>query len=164
MDALLDIKPGLVFWSLVNFSIFLFLLIKFGAKPIANALKAREDKINNAIAQAEEANKRAEELLKQSQEKLDTAQAEVNDILNRGREQAELQVRRAAEEAEKVRRAKIDEAAKEIQRNKDAAIQELRKEVASLVVSATEKILDEKLDKEKDYKLISNYIDKLPKN
>jgi len=164
MDALLDIKPGLVFWSLVNFSIFLFLLIKFGAKPIANALKAREDKINNAISQAEAANNRAEELLKQSQEKLDTAQAEVNDILNRGREQADLQIRRAAEETEKVKRTKIDEAAKEIQRNKDAAIQELRIEVASLVVSATEKILDEKLDKDKDYKLISNYIDKLPKN
>ena len=59
MDSLLSIKPGLVFWSLVNFLIFLFLLLKFGAKPIANALKAREEKINGEIAAAEEANKKA---------------------------------------------------------------------------------------------------------
>lgn len=164
MDALLSIKPGLIIWSLVNFLIFFFLLAKFGAKPIANALKAREDKINGAIAAAEQANKRAEQILTQSQEKLDAAQNEVAVILTKGREQADIQIRKASEEADKVKREKIDEAAREIERSKDAAIKQLRNEVASLVVIATEKILDEKLDKDRDYKLIDKYIEHLPKN
>lgn len=164
MDALLSIKPGLIFWSLVNFGIFLFILIKFGAKPISNALKAREERIQNALASAAEANKKAEELLKQSMEKLDSAQQEVSKIITEGRLQAENHIKRAIEEAEKIKNQKIEEAQREINRSKNDAIAELRKEVANLVVLATEKILEEKIDKEKDYKMIENYIQKFNKN
>lgn len=164
MDALLSIKPGLLIWSLVNFLIFLFLLIKFGGKGIVNALNKREETINNQYAEASKANEKAMEILKESQAKIDQAQQEVAQIITKGREQAENQVRRAAEEADHVKREKIEEAAREIERSKDAAIKELRNEVASLVVSAAEKMLEEKLDKDKDYKLIENYLEKLPKN
>ncbi len=164
MDALLNIKPGLVIWSLINFSIFLFILIKFGAKPIITALKNRENKINDAIASAEEANKKAEALLAQSQEKFDAAQNEVASIISKGREYAEDQIKKALDEAERVKNQKIEEATREIARSKETAIRELRAEVANLVVSATEKIIEDKLDKEKDYKLIESFIEKLPKN
>ncbi len=164
MENLLNISPGLMIWTLFNFFIVLFIVVKFGVKPIVNGLNSRENRIKEAITNAEEANRKAEELLKESQEKLRNAQAEMSAIIQKGREQAEEIVRKAGEDADKVKKQKVEEAVKEIERSKDSAIQELRKEVAGLVVSATEKLLGETLDKEKHYKLVETYIEKLPKN
>jgi F-type H+-transporting ATPase subunit b len=164
MDNLLSVNPGTIIWTIVNFGIFLFIILKFGLKPIANGLKAREDRINTAIENAEKANANASTLLKESQEKLDNAQREMQELISKGRQQAESIVKKAAEEAEKVKQTKVAEAQKEIERSKDAALLELRSEVAGLVIKATEMILNEKLNDERHQKLIESYIEKLPKN
>jgi F-type H+-transporting ATPase subunit b len=164
MDSILNIPHGLMFWTVVNFGIFLFIVLKFGGKSIVNAINQREQNIQNAIDSANNAEQAARELMAQSQLQFDNAQQQINDMLNKGREQAEIQLRKATEEAENVKKSKVDEALKEIERSKDTALQQLRSEVAELVVNATEKILGEKLDKERDYKLVENYIQQLNKN
>jgi F-type H+-transporting ATPase subunit b len=164
MDNLLNVDPGLMFWTIINFLILLVLLLKLGVKPITNSLRARESRINDAIDSAEKTNSEAQKLLKESQEKLDNAQREMGEIIQKGREQAEAQIRKASEEADQVKRDKVEEAKREIERSKEAAIKDLRTEVAGLVVEATEKLLEEKLDKDKHIKLIESYIDKIPKN
>ena len=164
MDSLLNVNPGTIIWTIINFSVFLFIVLKFGLRPILNGLKSREDKINTAIENAEKANAEARRIMKESQEKLDSAQKEMMDIVNKGRHQAEVYMQKATEEADKMKQSKIEDAIKEIERSKLEAIQELRKEVASLVVIATGKILDEELSVEKHRKLIDSYIEKLPKN
>jgi F-type H+-transporting ATPase subunit b len=164
MDNLLNVDPGLMFWTIINFLILLVLLLKLGVKPITNSLRARESRINDAIDSAEKTNSEAQKLLKESQEKLDNAQRKMGEIIQKGREQAEAQIRKASEEADQVKRDKVEEAKREIERSKEAAIKDLRTEVAGLVVEATEKLLEEKLDKDKHIKLIESYIDKIPKN
>jgi len=164
MDALLNVNPGLIIWTIINFCVFLFIIIKFGTKPIVNGLKKREDRINSAIENAEKANTETQRILIESQAKLDNAQKEMMEIVNKGKVQGDELIRKATEEAEKVKVAKIEEAKREIERSKESALKELRNEVASLVVRATEKLLDEKLDQDKHLKLVDSYIDKLPKN
>lgn len=164
MDSLLSVNPGLLIWTMINFGIFLFLMIKFGGKAMTAGLKAREDRIRDQIEGAEAANAKAVELLKESQAKIDSAQGEVAAILTKGKEQAEAQIRKASEEADKVKKEKLADTLREIERSKEAALKELRTEVAGLVVDATEKILGEKLDGDKDVKMINSYIEKLPKN
>ncbi|MGE5478834.1 MAG: F0F1 ATP synthase subunit B [Chloroflexota bacterium] len=164
MDSLINVSPGLMIWTIINFLIFLLLIAKFALKPIQKSLAAREERIRATIESAEEANKKAMDLLAESQAKFDAAQQEVLSALAKGRDQAQAQIRLAADEAEKVKREKIDEAAREIERSKDAAIKELRGEVADLVVKATEKLLNEKIDPSKDEELIKSYIAKIPKN
>lgn len=164
MDSLLNLPHGLMFWTIINFGIFLFLIIKFGGKGIINALNERENSINKAIADAETANREAKKLLNESKEKIENAQQEVALILAKGREQSEAIIRKTTEDAEKVKQAKLEEAIREIERNKEIALTQLRTEVADLVVNATEKIISVKLNKEQDFSLIQNSIDKLPKN
>ncbi len=164
MDSLLDVNPGAIIWTIINFLVFFFIIFKMGGKAIVKGLKEREDNINKEINDAEAANKKAQEILVQAQEKIDNAQKEMAEIVAKGRKQAEDIVHKAAEDADKVKQAKIEESLREIDRQKDAAISELRTEVAGLVIEATEKILDEKLDKDKHIKLVESYIDKLPKN
>lgn len=42
-------EPGLLFWSLLIFTIFWWLMSRFAFKPIGEALKQRETDIQNAL-------------------------------------------------------------------------------------------------------------------
>ncbi len=164
MENLLNVSPGLMIWTILNFLIFLFLLVKFGTKPIANGLRSREEYIEQNIRNAELANKEAQKILEESTNKLNQAQKEMQNIIQKGKQQADELIARATEEAEKIRRQKIEEATREINRSKEQALSELRKEVADLVIYATEKLLEETLDKDQHIKIIQKYIDKIPNN
>lgn len=164
MDSLLSVKPGLVFWTVVNFGIFLFLALKFGLGSILKGLRSREDHIRENIENAEKSNAEAKALLEEAQKKIDGAQKEMSEIIAKGRQQAELHISNATEEAEQIKKQKLEDAMKQIEVSKNAAIKELRNEVAELVISATEKLIDEKLDKEKDSKMIESYIQKFSNN
>ncbi|MBM2813368.1 MAG: atpF [Ignavibacteria bacterium] len=164
MEGLLNVNPGTIIWTIINFCVLLFIVLKFGAKPIANALKAREDKINSDIEAAAKANAVAQTLMKETQAKFNAAQQEITAMISKGREQSENLVKKAAEEAEKIKQQKVSDATREIERSKEQALKELRTEVATLVITATERILDEKLDDERHRNMIESYIAKLPNN
>lgn len=164
MESIMNIDPGLIFWTLVNFGIFLFILIKLGTKPIINALNAREATIKEALESAQKAREEAQKLLQENQKKLAETQNEIITLIAKGKEQAGKIIQSATEEADAIRRKKVEDAQREIQKTKELAIKELRKEVADLVIIATEKILEESLDKEKHLKLIDKYINKIPNN
>ncbi|MCE5305807.1 MAG: F0F1 ATP synthase subunit B [Chloroherpetonaceae bacterium] len=164
MDKLLSVDPGLMIWSIVNFLLFLLILVKFGYKPIAKALHTREESINNAIKGADDANQRANELVAATEQKLADATKEMNLLIAKGRESANEIIQKARDEAEKIRQEKIEQSVREITLAQEKAFKELKKEIGSIVVQATEKILEEKLNPDTDYKLIESYIQKLSKN
>jgi F-type H+-transporting ATPase subunit b len=103
-------------------------------------------------------------MLKESKERIQAAQQEMMDIVKEGREQAEVVLRRAAEEAEGVKQQKLAEAQREIDRQKDDAIAELRAEVTALVIGATEKLIGTKLDGEDHKRIIESSVNELSKN
>lgn len=160
----MNVNPGLLFWSLINFSILLFILSKFAFPAMKKSLQSREEGIQKAIDEANALNEKAQILLAESQVKLDNTQKEVSEILITAKNLAEQNIQKANEEADKNKNQKIEEAKREIERSKNDAISELRNEVADLVVSATEKILEIKLDKESHLKLAKEQIEKLPRN
>lgn len=164
MPAFLQMDPGLIIWTLVNFGIFAFIIAKFAWKPMISAIQAREQTITDNIKGAEAANAEAQQLLKESKDRIAAAQHEMMDIVKEGRVQAEALVRRAAEEAEVVKQQKLAEAQREIERQKDDAIAELRAEVTSLVIGATEKLIGTKLDGEDHKRIIQSSVNELSKN
>lgn len=164
MQDIMNVNPGLLFWSIINFSILMFILSKFAFPAMKKSLEGREEGIQNAIDEANALNAKAQILLIESQEKLNNTQKEVSAILINAKNLAEQNIQKANEEAEKNKQQKIEEAKREIERSKNDAISELRSEVADLVVTATEKILETKLDKESHLKLAKEQIEKLPRN
>lgn len=159
-----EIQPGLMIWTILVFLVLLFVLSKILLPTILNTLKEREEGIQKAIDDAENARIKAEEIMKENQEKLDNAQKEINEIIANGRKQADSIVQKATEEANQVKKQKLDDATKEIEIQKEKAISDIRKEVADLVIMATEKVLNEKLDKDKHQGIIEEHISNLNKN
>ena len=164
MPAFLELSPGLVIWTLINFSIFAFIIAKFGWKPMRDGLAARENAITDAIKTAESTNAEAQAILQESKDKIANAQAEMMSIVREGKEQAEAMVRKAAEEADVVKKQKVEEASREIDRQRDAAIQQLRTEVSTMVVDATSKMLGRSLKDEDHKRLADEYVNELSKN
>jgi F-type H+-transporting ATPase subunit b len=164
MDSLLSVSPGLMIWTLINFFIFLFLILKFGGKSIVKGLENRENHINDQLESAEKANKTAIELLAQSEAKLKNAAEEMQALIAKGHEQAKMNLQRATEEAEEIRHKKVDDAVKQIELQKKKAIDEIKDEVTDMVISATEKIISSKLNESTDTELIKSYLGKINKN
>ena len=76
MPSFLDLSPGLVFWTIINFSIFAFIIAKYGWKPMMDGLAAREAAINDSIKSAEDASAEAKEVLKEAKSRIANAQQE----------------------------------------------------------------------------------------
>lgn len=161
--GLLDVNPGLIFWTIITFLILLFILKKTAWKPILQALKEREDNIRASLEKAEQARKEAEEILEKNRKNLSEAEEQVKKIIEEGREYAskirnEI-ISRANVEAQKL----LENAKQEIENKKQEALIELKGIVADLSIQAAEKILEETLDKEKHKKLVEKLIQNLPK-
>lgn len=164
MPEFLKLEPGLVFWTLINFSIFVFIIARYGWKPMKEGMAARENAIADSIKSAERAYADAQSILREAKEKINGAQAEVMNIVREGKSQAEAMVRKAAEEADAVKHQKLAEAQREIDRQKDEAIAALRAEVSNLVVDATEKLIGRTIQAADHKRLVEEYMNDLSKN
>ena len=155
---LLSLNPGMVVWLWVTFILFAFLLRRVAWNPLMNAVQQREQNINDAIARAESARAEAEKVLAEQQEKLASAQEELQQMMKDGKAMAEKAradiLADAQADAVKIRdRAKAD-----MEREREAVVASLKKEVADIVVSATEKLIRASVDKSKHQSLIDESI------
>lgn len=153
---------GLVFWTTVTFFLFWFLVGKLAFKPIAKAIKDREESIEQALSSAENAKREMQQLQADNEVTLRKAQEQAAAILKEARDlKAAIESsaqQRAKEEATKI----IAEAKLEIEKQKESAMLEVKHEVSKLAVEIAEKVLERELNSSKDHNaLISDFVNKL---
>ncbi|MDX2249910.1 MAG: F0F1 ATP synthase subunit B [Bacteroidia bacterium] len=139
--ALLTPQLGLFAWTLIIFLVFFFLLRKMAWKPILNALKEREDTIENSLRQAEQARLEMQKLTADNESLLREARAERDRIIKEAnviRDQIVADARKAAAEAEAKEREKTKQ---QIEAEKRAAIAEIKQTSAAIAIEVAEKIL-----------------------
>jgi len=150
----LGIDWKLLIAQIVNFLVLLFVLYKFAYGPILAMLEKRQKKIEKGLKDADEAHKKLVESEEKQKEILKHARTEAKDIVEKSRLQAEKSKSEIAASA-KTQAEKILAGAKvEIEQEKQKTIAEIKSEIGGLVVAATEKILEEKIDGEKDKEII----------
>jgi F-type H+-transporting ATPase subunit b len=159
MDSFLSINPGLIFWSIINFLFFLLALYLIGGKRFVQNINNREELIQKSIDEAEAQKNAMQKLVEENERKLREAHSAIDEEIKRAKDAAETQGQAIIAEAKKQKESILKDAQAEIQRSQAAAMNEIRSQVADIVVNATEKIINEKLDAEKDQKLVNTYID-----
>lgn len=160
----LDVNPGVILWTVVTFIFLLFILKKIAWKPILNSLNERENFIKESLEKADVAKKEAEKLIVDNKASIIKAEEEAQKIIDQSREYAEKLKTQILDESKMQSKKMIDDAAHEIERKNAEAFIKLKDQVADIAVQAAEKILRENLDKEKQIKLVSNYLKDLSKN
>ena len=151
---------GLLFWTLVSFTILYLILRKFAWGPILGAVKEREESIKAALDAADNAKKEMENLKADNEKILNEAKIERETMLKEAREMKSKLISDAEDEA-KIKTKKMVEAAKTaIQNEKNSAMNELKNTVVDLSVGIAEKLISEELaDKDKQLKMIEEILD-----
>lgn len=145
-------------WRLLNFGILVFVLVKYGGKPLKEYLQQRKELIAKSIQEAQEAKELAKRALAEVEERLKLKDKEIAEIIASAKNSGEKEKERLVEEGERLQ-AKILEHAKanidyEVKRAKDvikgeavdAAMQLAEEKIkGKLTVDDQDKLLKESL-------------------
>ena len=151
---------GLLFWTLVSFSILYLILRKFAWGPILGAVKEREESIKAALDAADNAKKEMENLKADNEKILNEAKTERETMLKEAREMKSKLISDAENEAKAKAKSMVEAAKTAIQNEKNSAMNELKNTVVDLSVGIAEKLISEELaDKDKQLKMIEEILD-----
>jgi len=153
-----EIKADLAVWTAAVFLVLLLILWKFAWRPLANGLDEREREIAGQIAQAEQANRKAQEILAQYEQRLANAQNDVRGVLDQGRRDAEQLGRELLEKAKADAQAEHQRALRQIDSATSAALKELADRGATLAVELAGKILRAQLSPNDHAQLIQQTV------
>jgi F-type H+-transporting ATPase subunit b len=125
---------------------------------VLKILNERTKKIEKGLKDAETAQKKLTEISEKEKAVLIKARKEAQEIVDKAEKVAVKNKEEIIEQA-KIQSEKIlSDSAKKIETEKVLMFQEVKKQVAGLVVAATGKIIDEKMDAGKDKELIEKAI------
>lgn len=147
---------GLIFWQAVIFLLLIFLLGKFAWRPILDALKIREESIEEALRSADEAREEMSKLQSDNEKLLAEAREERDILLKEANKMAAQLKEEAKADAKKISAKMMEDAKASIASEKDAALKEVRDLVANLSVEIAEKLIQKSLGDEKAQKALVN--------
>lgn len=164
MDILTP-NAGTIFWTTLAFLILMFILGKYAWKPILNAIKEREIKIEKALNSAEKAKEEIENLKRENELIIKKAKEERDKIIAETMLIKDQILKEAKEKAEEEAKIMIINARKAIKEEKEKAIDEIKEQIVNLSIEIAEKILSQKLEEEDKQKIfIDNSIQNLKLN
>jgi F-type H+-transporting ATPase subunit b len=160
-NALIDVVPGLMIWTIVTFAIVLFVLRRFAFGRIQGLIDERRDRIRQALDEADKAREEARQLRELTRQEREQAIAERDRALEEGRRQAQEQLRRAREEADADLQRRLEENLRAIEAENRKLHDEIRRDVVELTLLASEKVTRKSLDEEDQRRLIDETIAEL---
>jgi F-type H+-transporting ATPase subunit b len=148
-------------WRALNFAALLVILLKFGAKPVANMLKGRQLAIKEQFETLEAKKAEADKSYQSYEAKLSQIDQEVKQIM-------ENAIAQGVEEKDRII-AEANRAADDIKRQAEMAVQheiaavqlQLREEVANQAVLMAEELIRKNLQKDDQVKLVEDYLEKV---
>jgi len=143
---------GLLFWMLLAFSVVLLILKKFAWKPILNALKDRENSIEQALRAADKAKEQMAKMQADNEKILAEARLERDKLIKEAREMKDQIISDARQKAQEEGNKMIDAARHVIQNERAAAVDQIKEMVAALSVDIAQKLLQKQLEDEKSQK------------
>jgi F-type H+-transporting ATPase subunit b len=152
------IKPdfGLIFWTTIIFGLFWWLIGRFAFKPIAQALRERENEIQGALDESKRTREEMEKMRADNAQLLAEAREEKSKILNEAKliknEIISEARTKAKDEAQKI----VTNAKIEIDNQKKAAILEVKNEVGNMALNIAEQVIRKELQGSKEHESFVN--------
>lgn len=160
-DTPFDVNFGLFFWTWVVFIALFFVLKRFAWPAILRATEERERRIARQLEDADKATAEAKATLAEHKKLLAGAKEEAHKLLAEakvtGEKERELLLERARAEQQML----LERARREIVAERERAVNELRREAVDLSLAAAAKLIQVRLDGERDRKVVEEYLDSL---
>lgn len=144
--------------NIISFLILLVLLKKFAWDKLINMLEERQQLVESQLDDAERNQAEALALLKENQSKLESAQAEIKEMMEKAREQSKLEKNSILNDAKQQAELLKDNARRDIIDEKNKALEEINKQIAELSVLVATKIIEKELDPQSQSALVDKII------
>jgi F-type H+-transporting ATPase subunit b len=153
-NPLIEVRPGLMIWTIICFLVVLFVLKRYAFGPIQQMIDTRRERIQQAIAEADNAREEARKLLEEHRRLIGQAKSESEEILVEARRLADAQRDRVKQETEEDRQRRLEETRRQIDQATAQALGQIRDEVGKLSLLAAEKITRKSLTGDDQQRLI----------
>jgi len=160
-NALIQVTPGLMIWTIVCFLITLFVLKRFAFGPVQQMIDQRRERIRQSLEEADHAREEARGLLEEHRKLIAGARSDADEILGEARRIAEANERRMREELEEDRQRRLEETRKQIEAETRRALEQIRLEVVDLSLLAATKVTRKSLDDADHRRLIEEAVGEL---
>jgi F-type H+-transporting ATPase subunit b len=142
----------------LNFGILLFLLIRFGRKPLMNFLRQRKEELQKEINRAEEKRKEAKANVEEVHRQIDESAARLEEIKQKIIKQGEIKKQLIIQNAQQESKILLQEAKRRI----DSQILKARKTLQAQMIDEAMEIVFEKLPRqiteEDNQKFLDQYL------
>jgi len=152
------------FWYTIAFLMFVGVLIKYALPVINKLLDARIAGIIKNLEEAENLRVEAQEMLAQYQRKHRDALQESQKIIDVAKENAEQYRKNAQAELEATMKLREEQLTARLERMEQNAIGEIQTYAAQLAMKAAQQLIEDKLDKKTNVKLVDDAIKNIGQN
>ncbi len=151
---------GLLFWMVLIFGIVFFILAKWGFPAITGMVDKRNERIDESLRAADEAQERLANLAREQEKLIEQTRQEQGRILKEAAKAREEILSKAKEDARAQTADMVQKAREQIENERETALRDIRRQVAILSVDVAEKVLRSRLEKDAEQqKLIDRYVD-----
>jgi F-type H+-transporting ATPase subunit b len=157
-NPLIEVRLGLMVWTIVCFAITFWVLKRFAFGRIQEAIDERRERIRESLDQADKARTEARALLEEHRALIGQARGQAEEILAEARRVADSQRQRVKDETETDRQRRLEETRRQIEAETQRALEQIRAEVADLTLVATQKVTGKVLDDDDHRRLIEDAI------
>jgi F-type H+-transporting ATPase subunit b len=160
-NPLIEVRPGLMIWTIVCFLITLYVLKRYAFGPIQKLIDERRERIRQSLNEADRAREEARKLLEEHRQLIGQAQTQAEEILSDARRVAEASERRMRDELEADRQRRLEETRRQIEAETRRALEQIRVEVVELSMLAASKVTRKSLDDDDHRRLIEEAVGEL---
>jgi len=160
-NPLIQVKPGLMIWTIICFAIAFFILKRYAFEPIQTSIDERRQRIRRSLEEADAARNEARRLLEEHRALIGQARGQAEEILAETRRVADAQRERVKDETEADRKRRLEETRRQIEAETHRALEQIRAEVAELTLVAASKVTGKALDDADHRRLIDEAISEL---
>ncbi len=150
-----------LFYRILNFAVLIFILVKFGAKPIASALSGRQKQIKDEVEDLESRRDEAEKAYSDFETKLAGMEGEIDTIVEKAIAQAEIEKTKIIEKAEAAADDIMRQAEMAVNNEIMEARRTLKNDIADQAAAMAEELIIKNLTADDQVKIIEDYLDKV---
>jgi F-type H+-transporting ATPase subunit b len=160
--SFLEVRPGLIFWTLITFALVLVVLRWKAWGPILALVEEREKQIASAIESAKRERAEAEKLLADQKTAIAEARRDAAEMMRKNQQEVEKYREELMAKSRKEAEEFKAQARREIEDQKAKAIAEVRALAVDLAIEVAGKLIAERMDEAKHRALAEQFVKGLP--
>jgi F-type H+-transporting ATPase subunit b len=159
--SLIEVNPGLTFWTIITF-IVVFVVLRMKAwGPILQMVQDREKAILEAIEAAKRERQEAEKMLAEQKQAIAEARREAAELVKKNQAEVERAREELIAKSRKEAEQLVASATRQIEDAKLKAMAEVRGYAVDLALQAANKLVESSLDEKRQRELVTDFIKKI---